>query len=164
MMAKAGIDKLLGRAGRKSHSSAPCSIIDEDDLTNDDRVTKCSSINTCYNKRHSKYDSGNCNGWESCGMWVSEGSTKQGCIISKYCNVTANYVHGPVHFECPSGMKEAPLFDVDSLGRKIDFGKDLDAEIQNHYKELTIKMAKAMEAKAKLEENKRYAEEKIKEA
>ena len=35
MMAKADIDKLLGRSGRRSHKGAQCSIIEEDNLTND---------------------------------------------------------------------------------------------------------------------------------
>lgn len=79
MASKALIDKQMGRE-RKSHEEAPCTINEEDDLTNNNRVTACSSIVSCYNYKHFRYDSGRCNGWESCGKWTYQEAVKEGCI------------------------------------------------------------------------------------
>lgn len=163
MASKALIDKQLGR-NRRSRSDAPCTIAEEDDLTNNDRVTACSSVITCYNYKALEYDSGRCNGWESCAKWTYQGAVKEGCISSKYCNVTANYMGADVLYACPDGMKETPLFDVDSKGRKRDFGTKLNDEIEEQYKELTMKYAAALEAKKAADARRKQAEKEAKEA
>jgi len=83
----------------------------------------------------------------------------EGCISSKFCGVTADYEGKDVEFTCPDGIKDTPLFDVDEKGRKRDFGSKLDAEIEEHYKELTMKYAAALDAKRKANAELKHAME-----
>ena len=43
-----------------------CTIDQENDKLNPDRIKTCSDIKDCYNTDTDKYDSSKCMAWESC--------------------------------------------------------------------------------------------------
>ena len=65
-----------------------CTIYEQDDLTNDDRVTYCSSLTACHDKSNNKFSDGFCSSPdERCSEWsVTDRRTKlmtyyDGCIL-----------------------------------------------------------------------------------
>ena len=94
----------------KQDTTSTCTIDEEDDITNIERVQKCSATSAdtfgeCLKDNDGKYYNDMCKAWESCASWEKhtitvDPDTKEetktstelaGCILSKYCGVTAHY-------------------------------------------------------------------------
>ena len=95
----------------KREIDAKCTILTEDDDSIDDRVTACSSLNTCYDTTTNTYLNDNCSDYESCGLFKkNDKDWLEGCILNKYCNLDAKYKGFMTKYECRSGKKdETPL-------------------------------------------------------
>ena len=122
---------------QKNYPWAKCSILEEDNITDMERATKCSTFKSCFNfaefkkTGELKYDNKLCNGWESCTKFIdpADGKTKEGCIISKYCDVEALYRGNTVAYACPDGLKVDPKNDISQKDRIVDWNKHIDIEV-----------------------------------
>ena len=80
----------------------------ENDIDIGNRVYVCSSVQTCYNHKKKNYENSKCSEFESCGAWTTD-KTYEGCILNKYCGVSALYTHNdPTTYTCPDSQKEEP--------------------------------------------------------
>ena len=75
----------------------------QNDVTNPRRVEECSSFSPCQNG--DTFDDSMCNASESCAAWTKD-NQKIGCILTKYCGVTALYKGTESQYRCP-GLTEA---------------------------------------------------------
>ena len=75
-----------------------------------DRVIQCSSIDTCYNVDSNTYDKNRCRANESCASFANdEGVYVEGCILTKYCGITANYYKKKTSYTCPYTKDHKPI-------------------------------------------------------
>ena len=106
--AAAGDDK-PGDKPDPGDDAKKCTDKQQDDTTNLDRVIQCSTIAPCFKDK--KYSNDACTSKdESCGEWKKgESETLDGCILTKYCDVKANYMGTETTFTCPAGKKKGSL-------------------------------------------------------
>lgn len=98
----------------------------------------CSSINTCYDHDFFRYDNNNCkNTYESCGSWSTDGKVLEGCILSKFCGTTGEYLSDDdVEFRCPDEKKTWPDDEMEGWTRQFNMDNrvwelvDLQAEYE----------------------------------
>ena len=63
---------------------------------------------SCYNFDLYKYDNTLCRSkYESCASWKNDkrDKTLEGCVLTKYCGVTAKYLKEDTVYNCPDGEK-----------------------------------------------------------
>ena len=85
-------------------------------------VVDCSSVKTCYDHNYFRYDNDNCkNTYESCGSWKTDGKLLEGCILSKFCGKTGEYLSdNNVEFSCHDEMKTWPDDNMEEWPRQWD--------------------------------------------
>jgi len=84
-----------------------CSPNQLSDISDKERIHKCSTVGSCYDFGSHAYSNAKCGVAESCGTWRKKGDVLlQGCIRSEYCGVAAEYEGHPTAYKCPQGPKE----------------------------------------------------------
>ena len=85
-----------------------CTKEEEDSESKGRRVPDCSSMSTCYNFDSNLYDNTNCpNPAESCAKFKTTTKELEGCMLSKYCGTTNEYIDEEmVKYNCPDGVRE----------------------------------------------------------
>ena len=97
----------------KVPSGAKCTLDEEDNWNETNRIEKCSSMKKCYDDKTLKYDNDKCAKDEECASWMTSFKQKvTGCILKKYCWVNGFYTaHSPdkkttkndkVFYKCPN--------------------------------------------------------------
>ena len=114
-----GIVKPAKDIDYKVHESARCTMLQENNLDDPERVMRCSKIHECHyvgdGKVQTSFDNEKCDAWSSCGRWIVTGNDEDNkteytsCILSKYCDIEANYDGRPTNYTCPQGVKDSPI-------------------------------------------------------
>ena len=101
----------------KQFSDSKCTLDDENNYTDPERIEDCSFIEECYNFDLGKYDNSKCRDEEQCAHWETKNtdgteSTHHGCVLSKYCDVLGEWDGQLTEYLCPSDEdREDPIIE-----------------------------------------------------
>ena len=105
-----------------------CDVWQKNELTDKERVTRCSSLQGCFDESMMQFSDNMCSlSNETCSVWVvtkpscldEQGNFKyqdggkyptcfktyNGCILKDYCELTAEYYGQTVQYKCPKDSK-----------------------------------------------------------